>query len=40
MVALLALCERADVEAGEALDVAIEKYEARMEESETPSSGN
>lgn len=39
LFALLALCERADVEAGEALETAFEKYENRLDDAETPSSG-
>lgn len=37
--ALLALCERADVDAGDALDDAVEKYESKLEDSERPRSG-
>jgi len=37
--ALLALAESADVDAGEALDEALSKYDARLAEHETPASG-
>lgn len=40
LFALLALCERTDVDAGDALDTAITKYESRLSDSGTPSSGN
>lgn len=39
LFALLALAEALDVDAGEALDVALEKYERRLETGETPGSG-
>lgn len=40
LFALLALCERADVDAAAALQTAIEKYESRLDESGSPGSGN
>ena len=39
LFSLLALCERADVDAASALETAIEKYEERIEDSGTPASG-
>lgn len=39
MFALLALADQLDVDAGEALAVALEKYESRLETQEKPSSG-
>lgn len=40
LFALLALCERADVDADDALATAIEKYESRLRDSGTPASGH
>jgi len=39
LFALLALCEELDVDAGEALETALAKYEGRLEDGETPGSG-
>jgi NTP pyrophosphatase (non-canonical NTP hydrolase) len=39
LFALLALAESADVDAGDALDEALAKYERRMAEAGTPGSG-
>lgn len=39
LFALLALAEAVDVDAGEALDTALAKYESRLETAEDPSSG-
>lgn len=39
LFALLALAEELDVDAGEALDTALAKYESRLETAEDPSSG-
>ncbi len=39
LFALLALADALDIDAGEALDAALEKYERRMETQETPGSG-
>jgi NTP pyrophosphatase (non-canonical NTP hydrolase) len=39
LFALLALAESADVDAGDALDEALAKYERRVAETETPGSG-
>ncbi|WP_255171786.1 MazG-like family protein [Natrononativus amylolyticus] len=39
LFALLALCESVDVDAGAALEAALAKYEARLEETGSPASG-
>lgn len=39
LFALLALCDRADVDGGAALGTALAKYERRLSESDTPGSG-
>lgn len=39
LFALLALAEELDVDAGEALDTALAKYESRLETQDDPSSG-
>jgi NTP pyrophosphatase (non-canonical NTP hydrolase) len=39
LFALLALCAELEVDAGEALDTALEKYESRLDDAETPASG-
>ena len=39
LFALLALCTELEVDAGEALDTALEKYESRLDDAETPASG-
>jgi NTP pyrophosphatase (non-canonical NTP hydrolase) len=39
LFALLALCAELDVDAGDALDTALEKYESRLDGAETPASG-
>jgi NTP pyrophosphatase (non-canonical NTP hydrolase) len=39
LFSLLALAEAVDVDAGEALDEALAKYESRIDESGSPSSG-
>jgi NTP pyrophosphatase (non-canonical NTP hydrolase) len=39
LFALLALAEELDVDAGEALDTALAKYESRLETGDDPSSG-
>lgn len=39
LFALLALCEQCEVDAGDALDVALAKYEDRLETDDDPSSG-
>jgi NTP pyrophosphatase (non-canonical NTP hydrolase) len=39
LFALLALAESVDVDAGEALDEALSKYDARLADNETPASG-
>lgn len=39
LFALLALAEAADIDAGDALDTALEKYERRIDERDTASSG-
>jgi NTP pyrophosphatase (non-canonical NTP hydrolase) len=39
LFALLALAESVDVDAGEALEAALSKYEARLDETGSPASG-
>jgi NTP pyrophosphatase (non-canonical NTP hydrolase) len=39
LFALLALADSADVDAGDALDEALSKYERRLEDANTPASG-
>jgi len=39
LFALLALCERSGTDAGNALDVALEKYERRLADADAPGSG-
>ncbi|PSQ15254.1 nucleotide pyrophosphohydrolase [Halobacteriales archaeon QS_8_69_26] len=39
LFALLALCDRAGVDSGDALETALAKYERRLSESDTPGSG-
>lgn len=39
LFALLALCDRSGTDAEDALETALEKYEDRLSESETPGSG-
>ncbi|MFC7077517.1 MazG-like family protein [Haloarcula halophila] len=39
LFALLALCSELDVDAGEALETALAKYESRLDDAETPASG-
>ncbi|WP_276271207.1 MazG-like family protein [Haloarcula litorea] len=39
LFALLALCEAVDVDADAALDTALAKYEDRLDDAETPGSG-
>lgn len=40
LFAVLALADTADIDAGEALDEALQKYEGRIEETESPSSND